>query len=154
MEARESFLDVRGKLRPAVKRLRAVLPSVSDEAVAAVCEAAAGYQLGRWSEGTHGRLAAATALPPEQLHLLFAGLLAVARAAARSRLKPAQLAADMQTDLRMSPAAAAAAAALFARLQRGGAEGARAALPQLARLEWRVEVRGFFFLLLPSSPFV
>jgi hypothetical protein len=140
MEARESFLDVRGKLRPDVKRLRGLLPTVSDAAVAAVCEAVVGYQLGRWSGATYPRVLAAAGLSPEQLHPLFSGLLAVCRAAARSRLKAPLLAADMQADLKMAPAAAAAAAALFVRLQQGGSGGAREALPSVSGVAWRVEV--------------
>ncbi len=139
MDARESFLDVRGRLRPDAKRLRALLPTVSDATVATVSEAVAGYVLGRWTAATYPRVLAASGLSPEQLHTLFSGLLVVCRAAARSRAKPPQLASDMQSDLRMSPAAAAAAAALFARLQKSG-EGPRGRLPSVARLEWRVEV--------------
>lgn len=118
MDARDSFLDVRGKLRPEAKRLRAVLPSLADQAVLAVAEAVIGYHLGRWSETSFAKLVQASGLGSEQLETLFGGLLVVARAAARSRLAAKELAKDLENDLKMAPTAAAAVSAAFAKLQK------------------------------------
>lgn len=143
MEARESFLDVRGKIRAEAKRLRGVLPACSDGAVVAAAESVAQYHAGRWSEAAQSRLAQSCALSSEQLLALFGGLLVVARAAARSRLGAKELAKDMESELKMSAAAAAAVAALFAKLQKtlpGGDEERTKVVPALRAMEWRVEV--------------
>ncbi len=138
-DARESFLDVRGRLRPEAKRLRTALPSTPDATVVLVCEAVLGYLAGRWTSDTYGRVLAASGLSGEQLQVLFGGLLVVARAAARSRCKAGELAADMERELRMSRTAASAVGPLLAGLQRGAGKE-EVALAKVARLEWRVEV--------------
>ena len=63
-----------------------------------------GYHLGKWTATTHDRVLQASGLTAPQLQVLFGGLLCVCRAAARSRAPAAQLAKDMQQDLKVGHA--------------------------------------------------
>lgn len=144
MDGRESFLDFRGKLRPDVKALKALWPSVTPAAFKTVLTAVVAYleHPEKFTPETHGQLLRASAMEPEPLQKLFTGLLLVFRAGVRSRHKAPELKKDLEEELKMPTELAAL---LVTALQsRRGAVG-EAALERRPRLstiksvDWRVE---------------
>ena len=143
MEGRDSFLDVRGRVRSEARVLR----GADEAALAAAAEAACAYVLGADPVAAFRRKRGEQKQAKEEeeeeemrlLESLFGGMLVVAHAAARSRLGPKDLAHDLESDLKMAPAVASTVANTLARLQKTVPEHGRA-VPGMKRIEWRVEV--------------
>ena len=62
-----------------------------------------GYVCGRWDGSALEALRSETALSEDHLRVVFAALLAIAKAAARSRASVKEMASDLESDLKMGP---------------------------------------------------
>lgn len=145
MAARESFLDFRGKLRPDVRALKALMPVATAPfkvVLGAVCTYLEHPE--RFGASSHAQLLAAAApLDAPAVQRLFTGLLLVVRAGLRSRHKPAEMQQDLEAELKM-PAELAVLVAAAVQSRRAPLESAalerRPRCAALRDVDWRVEV--------------